>query len=122
VDGILDDPAEREPREDFVQYIEELRKWLVVSLGAYRQASERFAEELKGDLNERSLTAEAPIPAYKKIAGQADAELWRRAQAYLQQLTPDNVDDRLEKLARAAAQEILKSTSGEAGGDANASS
>jgi pSer/pThr/pTyr-binding forkhead associated (FHA) protein len=112
VEGILDDPTEREPREDLVQYIEELRKWLVVSLGAHRQAAERFADELKNDLGERSLTAETPIPAYKKIAGQGDAELWKRVNAYLRELTPDTVDDRLEKLARVAAQEILRSTGG----------
>lgn len=122
VDEILDNPVEREPREDLVQYIEELRKWLVVSLGAHRQAAERFAEQLKNDLSERGLTTDAPIPAIKKIAGQGDAELWKRVSAYLLKLTPDNIDDRLEKLARAAAQEILRTTGGDANGAAESES
>jgi hypothetical protein len=90
-----------------VKYIEELDKWLVVALAAHRQAAARFAEQLKNDLSERALVGEKAIGAFAKLAGQGEAELWRRAAIYLRDLTPDVVDDRLEKLARDAAGEML---------------
>ena len=111
VSGILADDTYPEVRREFVEYVDELGKWLVVALGASRRAAERFAEQLRSDLSERSLTADEPIPKLKKLSGQADAELWSRASAYLRRLTADIVEDRLEDLTRECAAEILKDQS-----------
>ena len=96
------------PRRELANYLGELRKWLVVALGANRRATERFVEELRSDLSERALTAAKAIPAYRKLTGTVDAELWARASAYLKQLTADVVEEKLQQLVRACAEEIRK--------------
>ena len=103
----LDDPADDDVRRELLEYFSQLSRWLVASLGAHRKAAAEFAQKLKADLSESALIADSPIPTLKRISGQGEAELWRRTTAYLRELTPDMVDDRLEKMARAAALELF---------------
>jgi hypothetical protein len=104
---VVDPSNPAEARRELLAYSTELTRWLVAALGAHRRAAARFAERLKADLSESALTANAPIPAFKRLAGQGEAELWRRTGVYLRELTPDMLEDRLEKLAREAAVELL---------------
>ncbi|MCC6785653.1 MAG: FHA domain-containing protein [Planctomycetes bacterium] len=101
-------PDEERPRRELVAYLDELRKWLVVALGANRRAAERFVEEVRSDLSERALTADKPIPSIKKLTGMADGELWLRASTYLKRLTADVVEERLQQLSRSCAEEIRR--------------
>ena len=94
-------------RGELLQYCAQLSRWLVASLGAERKAATTFTHQLKSDLTEQALTARVPIPALKRLSGQADAELWRRTSVYLRELTPDMIQDRLEKLTRAAVIEFV---------------
>jgi hypothetical protein len=94
-------------RAELLQYCAQLSRWLVAALGAERKAATAFAIKLKLDLGEEALTSRAAIPALKRLSGQGEAELWRRASTYLRELTPDMIQDRLEKLARAAALELV---------------
>ncbi len=110
VGTVLGDPTERDARTELVRYFEQLGKWLVAGLAANRQASKLLAEKLKHDLSEAALTAQSPIPAFKKLSGGGDGELWRRACAYLKELSPDMLEDQLEKLARDAVRDILGSS------------
>ncbi len=96
-----------EVRRELLDYFAQLARWLVASLGAHRKAAESFASKLKVDLSEETLTNLAPIPVFMRIAGQREAELWRRAGLYLRELTPDMVEDRLEKFTREAAHELI---------------
>lgn len=105
---VIEKGGEAAPRERLVGYLDEMRRWLVVALGANRRAAERFVEELRSDLSERGLTAERPISALKKMTGGADAELWSRACEYLKRLTADVVEERLQQLARTCAEEIRR--------------
>jgi hypothetical protein len=105
---VIEKGGEAAPRERLVGYLDEMRRWLVVALGANRRAAERFVEELRSDLSERGLTAERPISALKKMTGGADAELWSRACEYLKRLTADVVEERLQHLARTCAEEIRR--------------
>jgi hypothetical protein len=108
VGAVIRAPDDTRPRHDLISYFDELRKWLVVALGANRLAAERFAEEIRSDLSERSLTAAKPIPAIKKLTGGVDAELWDRASSYLKGLTADVVEERLQQLARRCAEELRR--------------
>lgn len=112
VGTILGDPSERDAREELVRYFEQLGKWLVAGLAANRKASKLFAEKLKHDLSEAGLLAQGPIPAFRKLAGGAETELWRRACAYLKELSPDMLEDQLEKLARDAVRDMLGTNAG----------
>lgn len=104
---VADPSADPDARRELLEYFSQLSRWLVASLGAHRKAAAAFAEKLKSDLSEGALTAQTPIPALKRISGQGEAELWRRVGLYLRELTPDMVEDRLEKLARDAALELF---------------
>ncbi len=112
----LDDPADDDVRRELLEYFSQLSRWLVASLGAHRKAATEFAQKLKTDLSEAALIADSPIPTLKRLSGQGEAELWRRTSAYLRELTPDMIDDRLEKMARTAALELF----GEGGASAEA--
>jgi len=112
VGTIVGDPSERDARSELVRYFDQLGKWLVAGLAANRKASKLFAEKLKHDLSEAALTAQSPIPAFKKLSGGADGELWRRACAYLKELSPDMLEDQLEKLSRDAVREMLGTSAG----------
>ncbi len=111
---ILLDPSDQGPRGELVEYLEALGRWLVASLGAHRKAAVRFAQKLKDDLSERALLAQAPVPVGKRVLAQTRSVLWLRACDYLAALSPDTIDERLEKLAREMAQEILAGESGRA--------
>lgn len=106
--AVLAAPSDSQTRGDLVSYLDELRKWMVVSLGSHRRAAERFAEQVKSDLSVRSLTESDPVPVYMKIAGQGDAELWRRTEKYMKKLTADVIDDRIEDLCRTCAAEMMR--------------
>ncbi len=99
-----DDPGARAALTD---YLQELGRWTVASLGAYRKSAVAFAAEIRDELGEKALTREHPIPKIKRIAGQREAELWKRVCDYVESLSPDIVEDRIESLARDAVQEIL---------------
>jgi hypothetical protein len=104
---ILGDASEQDARAELARYFEQLAKWLVAAMAANRKAAQLFAEKLKHDLSEPGLLAQAPIPAFRKLSGGTEAELWRRACSYLRELTPDMLDDALEKLSRDAVKELL---------------
>jgi hypothetical protein len=104
---ILGDATEQDARAELARYFEQLAKWLVAAMAANRKAAQLFAEKLKHDLSEPGLLAQAPIPAFRKLSGGTEAELWRRACAYLRELTPDMLDDALEKLSRDTVKELL---------------
>jgi len=104
---LLADASDRGARDRLVAYLETLGRWLVASIGAHRKAAILFAEGLKVDLSQEGLTAKEPLPAVKRMPGLASAELWRRAQEFLKQLTPQVMDDRIDALAREQAQQIL---------------
>ena len=55
-------PGDRS-RHELTAYLDDLGKWLVAAIGAHRQASVRFAEELKRDLSEDALTESSTIGA-----------------------------------------------------------
>ncbi|HUR28764.1 MAG TPA: FHA domain-containing protein [Planctomycetota bacterium] len=104
----LDDPAQdSEARRELVSYCGKLSRWLVASLGAERKAAKAFAHQIKSDLSVDALTSRTPIPALKRLSGRSEAELWRRGSVYLRELTPDLIQDRLEKLTRAAVLEFV---------------
>lgn len=111
---ILLDPSDQGPRGELVEYLEALGRWLVAALGAHRKAAVRFAMQLKDDLSERALLAQAPVPVGKRMLAQTRSVLWLRACDHLAALSPDTIDERLEKLAREMAQEILAGESGRA--------
>ena len=104
---VFAEPQSPEPRRALVEYLDHLRRWLVVSLGAYRQAAVQLASEIKSELTEPELTSKEPVSALKRVLGKSDAELWRRARGYLDGLRPAIVEERLDALAREAAQELL---------------
>ncbi len=104
---ILGDATEQDARAELARYFEQLAKWLVAAMAANRKAAQLFAEKLKHDLSEPGLLAQAPIPAFRKLSGGTEAELWRRACTYLRELTPDMLDDALEKMSRDAVKDLL---------------
>ncbi len=108
IGAVFEEAGSAESRRSLLDYIDELRKWLVVAVGANKQAAERFAEELRSDLSERGLTADEPMPALKKLTGGVDAELWRRASDYLKRLTSDVIEERLRRLAGRCADELRR--------------
>lgn len=104
---VLAFPDDRMARQRLVDYLDELGRWLGVSVTAYRRAAFRFAEELKRDLTPEGLTREAEddesvggaIPAWVKCLGREGAEYWRRAQAYLRDLDREHAEERIDALA-----------------------
>lgn len=106
---LLAAPQDVNMRRALDDYLKGLSRWLVAGLAAHKKAAKEFALGVKGALTEEALTASSPIPAIKKLAGQREAELWKRTVQYMNSLTKDTVDDRIEKLARDAAQQMLSS-------------
>ncbi len=106
--ALLAAPQDVAARRALDGYLRDLSRWLVAVLGAHKQAAKEFAFGLKKALSEDALTANNPIPALKKFAGQKEAELWKRATQHLNELTPDVLDDRIGKLARETAQRMLE--------------
>ncbi len=100
---LLDLPDNAECRRALESYLNELRRWLFAAFGAYKTAAKEFGTGLKSQLSEQALTESAPISAFKS----RETELWRRASQLLKELTPETIDDRVEKLARIAAQQLL---------------
>ena len=104
---VLDHPDETQPREELLEYFNAIRRWLFVSLGAYKQASVKFADEVQQALATHSLTRERPIPFSYKWLGMSEVILYRRTREYLQEMSPEFVRDRLDELGREAALELL---------------
>ncbi|MEM1452974.1 MAG: FHA domain-containing protein [Planctomycetota bacterium] len=102
-----DDPG---PRTEFLEYLTQLQRGMLVSEQAYRRSAERFAFELREELSERGLTSGDPIPRLKRLAGQAEGELWERAQKHLEELSDETVRDRVERFARDSALDLLERT------------
>ncbi|MEZ5978978.1 MAG: hypothetical protein R3F34_12245 [Planctomycetota bacterium] len=103
---VLQDPSPNS-RRGLVEYLDRLGQWLVAAIGAHRKAAVLFALELKNDLTEERLTSETPLPGLAKVPFLARNELWTRAQAYLATLSPDTIDERIDRLAREQAEQIL---------------
>lgn len=106
VGGALASPGSGTVRDELLDYLKELGRWMVVSLSAYRLAAERFAAQLREELSAEALQEADPISMVKRVSGKSDAELWRRVCEHLRSLTPDRITERLEKLAREAADEL----------------
>lgn len=107
VGDCLSDPGRETARRQLVEYFETLGRWLVAALGAHRKAAVLFAAKIKDDLSEKSLVAREPLPPYARVPMMAGNELWRRVQTYLAALSPDAIDEGVEKLAREQAQRLL---------------
>ena len=107
IGDILAAPSDTQPRHDFLTYAKELRKWLVVTVGANKLSAERFAEKLKSDLSKRGLTTNKPLPFVNRLGILEEAELWRRAAEYLRTLTADVIEDRYKTFLEEAANELL---------------
>jgi ribosomal protein L18E len=105
--GVLDDPDGRGPRGELARYLEQLSRWLVVSLGAHRKAALEFVAQLKQELSEQALSEKRAMPALRIVAGQREAELWRRVCEHLKELSPEIIEDRIEKLSRDTAGGLL---------------
>jgi pSer/pThr/pTyr-binding forkhead associated (FHA) protein len=109
---VLTDPSNREVRQRLVNYLDELRRWLGVSLAANRKAAVRFAEEVKRDLTVEGLTEDRPIPTAVKLLGQEGAEYWKRTREYLRGLDGDRTEERLDNYAREFASEKMDRAKG----------
>ena len=97
------------------EHLEQLGVWLAVAISAPKQAALQFAATLKDDLTERRLTEREPIPKVKRLAGQADAELWKRVGAYFFELSPERIEDRIDDATRVCAQELYEAARRERG-------
>ncbi|MEM9379940.1 MAG: FHA domain-containing protein [Planctomycetota bacterium] len=98
------------PRTEFLEYLSQLQRGMLVSEQAYRRSAERFAFELREELSERGLTSDDPIPRLKRLSGQAEGELWERARKHLDELSDETVRDRVERFARESALDLLERT------------
>lgn len=108
VADLLRDASSSSAQRGLVEYLENLARWLVAAVGAHRKAAVLFAEQIKKELTEERLTSGESLPAYARVPMLAGNELWRRAQEYLQSLSPDIIDERIDELARRQAQRIVK--------------
>lgn len=113
---VLMDPDNGDQRQRLVDYLDDLRRWLGVSLAANRKAATRFVVELKRDLSEEGLALDEPVPSWMKALGKDSAEYWRRVQDYLKGLDEDKIEERLEKYAKEFAIEVMEGN--QASGDA----
>ena len=93
-------------RERFLGYLRELGRWMVAALLAYRQAAEKFAAQVRSELSPEVLLPDQAGPG-KKLSPKIEAELWRRVAEYLRDLNVDRIRERLEKLARVAADDLV---------------
>ncbi len=107
---LLSELDDARSRAKMVEYMETLGRWLVASIASHRKAAVLFATQLKTDLSEAGLTADAPLPSFAKVPMLASGELWKRTQDYLTALSPDAIDERLDELAREQAQSLLNET------------
>lgn len=106
--AVLDEPEQMLHRAQLVEYMAELRTWLLASLMAHRKAAERFAEEIRSELSEKNLTADQKVPPMLKFTGRSEVHLWRRSSEHIKRLTSDVVEERLERLSRECAEEIRR--------------
>ncbi|MFT7676289.1 MAG: hypothetical protein ACI8QC_000259 [Planctomycetota bacterium] len=100
-------PSDTGPREELVEYLGEMRKWLFVSLGAYQRASVKYAEEIRSTLSPTALAQSEPVPPIYRWFRQEEKLLWRRAKAYLDGLSRTHAEERLDALAKASAREMI---------------
>lgn len=105
---LLEDASSESARADFVAYLDELARWQAAALQAHRIAASNFAHGLREELSATALTKDKPISAGLKVLGLDDGELWRRASAYLRDLSAGTIDDRLEKMSREEARRLLR--------------
>jgi hypothetical protein len=101
-------PDKPQVRQELLNYLKELGRWLVVALSAYRKAAAGIATQIKADLTAEALTASDPISIVKRATGKSDSELWRRVCEHMKTLTTDEITERVEKLARDAADELTE--------------
>lgn len=107
VGKLLKGGDDAEGREQLLSYLGEIGKWFVVAVGAQKAAGVRFAMDLKGQLTEEQLLGDEQLSLLKN----KDAELWRRAQERLAELSEELVEERLQSLARTTAMELMDSES-----------
>ncbi len=105
---VLNDPLDAQARRQLVDYLEDLCRWLGVSLAANRKAAQRFAQDVKSDLTADALSEDEPVPVWLKLLGQEHAVLWKRTRTYLRRLSDDEVSDRLERYAKEYADEVMR--------------
>lgn len=103
----LADPDRTLVREGFLGYLREMGRWMVAALLAHRQAAEKFVEQLRDELSPEALMGEDAGVVAKKLSSKSEAELWRRAATHLRDLTSDHIRERIGKLARDAAEELV---------------
>ncbi|MFT4840660.1 MAG: pSer/pThr/pTyr-binding forkhead associated (FHA) protein [Planctomycetota bacterium] len=101
-------PDKPHVRQELLNYLKELGRWLVVALSAYRKAAAGIATQIKAELTAEALTASDPISIVKRATGKSDSELWRRVCEHMKTLTTDEITERVEKLARDAADELTE--------------
>lgn len=106
--NVLVAPNDRPAREQLVKYLDQLCRWLGVSLAANRHSALKFAAELRERLSPEGLTRKKPIPVLVKTLGLRNAELWRRAHERLSAMTSSVVEDRLEEYVREFAEEHIE--------------
>lgn len=104
----LADPDRALVREGLLGYLREMGRWMVAAVYAYRQAAEKFVAQLKTELSPEALMADDPAAVAKKLSGKSEAELWRRVCAHLRDLNAERVHERLEKMARDAAEDLVQ--------------
>ena len=107
--AVLHDPLDAHVRQDLSGYLGELSRWLIVSQRALQQSATRFAEELKGDLSEHKLGQRGGQSIKHIIPFRTEAELWRRTAEYMNELTPEMIDDRVQRITRDAVQQLMES-------------
>ena len=93
-------PAQRTALDD---HLRELDRWMSANIAAHQRAAREFAANLLRSLSEQALTENHPIPPLKKLAGQREAELWRRATVRLADLENRKLDEELAKFVHRAA-------------------
>jgi len=96
-------PDSRELRESLSAYNSRLLQWLYLSFDAYKTASHEFVKEVRDALRPNALLRQGKVPDLYQWTRLHELILWRRAQEYLDELSPNSVLDRLDALARECA-------------------
>lgn len=101
-------PDVRELREELLEYNQRLLQWLFLAYNTYKTASFELVKEIREALRPVVLRKRGPIPKLYELTKLEDLVYWRRAQEYLEDLSPNYVLDRLDALARESAKGLLK--------------
>jgi hypothetical protein len=105
---ILLNPSGQDERQKLVDYLDQIRRWLGVTLAANRNAARRMVVELKADLSPAGLTQEKGVPLWRQLSGTQGAEFWNRAQQALIELDDEAIEDRLDAFAKEFAIGVME--------------